>query len=226
MKKNIKVIIQVLLFVFPWFLRRHLLNLIFKYNIHKSARIGFAIVMPDKLEMEVNAVIRNGTFINDINNCKLEKNSKIGRRDWITGTNTNNKTIFQYSPARKCEFILGVHAHITGQHFIDCTGGVYIGSYTTIAGIRTQILSHGVDIAANRQTAKPTIIGKYCFISTGCILLMGTKLPDKSVLGAGSVLTKSYEESFGLYAGVPARLIKTFNEKITLYFHRKDGHVI
>lgn len=156
----------------------------------------------------------------------MAKFSKIGSNNWITGANTNIKSIFQYSANRKCELIIGEHTRITEGHFIDCNGGVYIGPFTTIAGLKTQILSHSIDIKVSRQTADPIKIGKYCFVSTSCILLKNSELPDYSVLAAGSVLTKKFEEPYGLYAGNPAKFIKSYDPDSTMYFKRGHGHVV
>ena len=50
-------------------------------------------------------------------------------------------------------------------------------------------------------------------------------MPDYSILGAGSVLTKAYSETGMLYAGNPAKAIKKIDIDTTLYFHR-EKHVV
>lgn len=225
MKKKIKIITQLFLFLFPWILRRPLLNTLFKYNIHKTARIGFSIILADTFEMEEGAKITNFTFINNINNCLLKAYSKMGSFNWVTGANKSNKSIFQYSSARVCELVVGVHTRITEKHFFDCNGGVYVGDFTTIAGMRTVIMSHSIDVKVSRQTADTISIGKYCFIGTNSILLKGCAIPDYCVLGAGSVVTKKFEAPYSLYGGNPAKLIKPLHPEETLYFSRTHGHV-
>ncbi len=121
--------------------------------------------------------------------------------------------------------ILGRSAGITSRHYIDCNGGVYIGDFSTIAGIRTQVLTHTIDIYENRQTVKPVKVGKYCFVGTGSILLPGSLLPDYSVLGAGSVLTRKNSESGCVYAGAPAKIVKRLNIESIPYFHREKHFV-
>lgn len=48
-----------------------------------------------------------------------------------------------------------------------------------------------------------------CWIAGHCILLAGSSLPARSVLAAGSVLTRNVFFEEGIYGGVPARLIRT-----------------
>src|SRR5688572_22579109 len=107
--KIFKILIQIFLFVTPWLLRRILLNFLFGYEIHKNARIGFSLVLPDNLIMEDGAMITSFTFVNNVDNCHLKEHSKIGNLNWITGTNTANRRIFQFSPNRLCELVLGCH---------------------------------------------------------------------------------------------------------------------
>ena len=60
---------------------------------------------------------------------------------------------------------------------------------------------------------------------TGCILLPGSALPDYSVLGAGAVLTKAHERTGCLYAGSPAKEIKSLDVESIPYFKR-EKHVV
>jgi len=55
---------------------------------------------------------------------------------------------------------------------------------------------------------QPVVIGNDCWLGQNCIILPGVLVGNGSVVGAGSVVTKSIPE-YSIYAGVPARLIKT-----------------
>ena len=52
------------------------------------------------------------------------------------------------------------------------------------------------------------IIKKGAWISGNCSILSGAVMPESSVLAAGSVLNKEFQEKYGLYAGSPACFIK------------------
>jgi acetyltransferase-like isoleucine patch superfamily enzyme len=223
MKKFILIVYQVLLFPLPWILRRSLLNFLPGFSIGPKSKIGRSILIANRVILEEGAKITNLSFVNSIDKLHMKAYSKIGRSNWITGANSSSK-MFRDSN-RTCELVVGVHTRITGQHHIDCTGGVNIGDFTTVAGIRSQILSHSVDVKQSKQVAGPVKIGKYCFVGTSAILLMGSSLPDCSVLGAGAVLNKNYNETYSLYAGNPARKVKTFEKEEYKYFNRDHGHV-
>ena len=59
-------------------------------------------------------------------------------------------------------------------------------------------------------------IGNNCFIGQQSIILYGVKLADNIIVGAGSVVTKSFDSSNIIIAGNPARKIGTWDEfKVT-----------
>ena len=148
----------------------------------------------------------------------------MGNLCWITGFPPGPSRHFAHQPERRPELHVGAHAAITHRHLIDCTATVTIGPFTTFAGYQSQILTHSIDLAASRQSSAPVTIGAYCFVGTNCVLLGGAALPDRSVLGAKSLLNKAYAEELTLYGGTPARPIQALPED-TAYFHRAEGNV-
>lgn len=220
-----KIMLQILIIWLPWSIRRKLLILIYGYKIHPTARIGKSIIFPLILEMKENSRIHHFVICKSIDRLFMNEDSGIATMTFITGFNTREGKFFSHVADRKCELVLGKSAGITSRHFIDCNGGIYIGDFTTVAGIRSQILTHSIDVYKNRQHTAPVYIGKYCFLGTGCILLPGTKLPDYSILGAGAVLTKAFKQTGMLYGGNPAKPIKKIDIDATLYFQR-EKHVV
>ena len=219
------MIFQFLIMFLPWGLRRFLLVWRYGYEINKTARIGKSIILAKKLRMGPKSRIHNFVLCKRIDALEMGEDSGIANFTYITGFSVVGCKHFLHVLDRKCELVLGKSAGITSRHFVDCNGGVYIGDFTTIAGIRTQILTHSIDVYNNRQDAKPIKIGKYCFLGTGCILLPGSELPDYSILGAGAVLTKAYMNSGCLYAGLPAKEVKKLEIDLIPYFKR-DKHVV
>lgn len=55
-------------------------------------------------------------------------------------------------------------------------------------------------------------IGNHCFIGMSAIILPGVTLADYCIIGAGSVVTKSFLEPGSVIAGNPARKICTVEE--------------
>lgn len=55
---------------------------------------------------------------------------------------------------------------------------------------------------------KPVIIGEKCWIGMNSVILPGVTLGPNTVVGAGSVVTKSFPEGNCVIAGSPAKVIK------------------
>lgn len=92
---------------------------------------------------------------------------------------------------------------------IDYSGGLYIDSGSHIAwGTYIMTHTHGYE-AHNAPIPAPLHIGKNVFIGAKCIITPGvSSIGDNVTIGAGSVVTRDLLSN-SVYAGVPAKLIKT-----------------
>jgi acetyltransferase-like isoleucine patch superfamily enzyme len=221
MLKNLAMLVSMLL---PWPARRRLLERLFGYSIHTTSRIGLAWICPRHLIMEENSRIGHLTACKNIDLLHLGAHAIIGQLNWITGFPSGSSRHFSHQPDRHPELILGPHAGISSRHLIDCTARVRIGAFATVAGFRSQLVTHSIDLQAGRQSSEPIEIGEYCFVGTNSVILGGSSLPDHSVLGAKSLLNKKWEAPFWLYGGVPAKPLKELPHEIG-YFLRKEGFV-
>jgi acetyltransferase-like isoleucine patch superfamily enzyme len=221
MLKNALMLLSIAL---PWSLRRGFLERQFGYSIHPTSRIGLSWIFPRRLIME------EGSRIGHFNVCKnadllhLGAESIIGQLNWITGFPLGSSRHFAHQVDRQPELIVERHAGISSRHFIDCTARVRIGAFTTLAGYRSQLITHSIDLEAGRQSSEPIDIGEYCFLGTEAVILGGSSLPHHCVLGAKSLLNKKFDEPYYLYGGVPAKPIKKLAEDMG-YFQRKEGFV-
>jgi carbonic anhydrase/acetyltransferase-like protein (isoleucine patch superfamily) len=220
----VRNLLRALLLLLPWRLRRPLLERLFGYRLHPGSRIGLAWVYPQRLEMDEGARIGHLSVCKGMALVRLGRCASIGRLNWISGYPTDQAPHFAHRTDRRPELLVGEHAAITNRHLIDCTDRVSIGRYTTIAGFRSQILTHSIDLAHNRQDARPVDIGEYCFTGTACTILGGSRLPDFSVLGAHSLLNKAHDRPHRLYGGVPARALAELDPQLA-YFRRTTGFV-
>jgi acetyltransferase-like isoleucine patch superfamily enzyme len=217
-------LLRLLSLLLPWKMRRSFLEKQFGYKIHPTCRIGFSCVFPVRLIMEEGSRIDHLTVCKNIDLLHLKRHVSIGRGNWITGFPLGPSRHFAQEKDRRPELIVGEHSAITHRHLIDCTNSVVIGKFTTFAGFQSQILTHSIDLEHNRQASAPVHVGDYCFIGTNCVLLGGSALPDFSVLGAKSLLNKSFTDSHQLYGGVPAQPIKQLPPEYQ-YFRRNEGFV-
>ena len=203
----------------PWPLRRVLLQRIYGYQLHPSSRIGLAWVFPRKLVMESGSTIGHLTVCKGLELLALGEYACIGRLNWISAYPRDQATHFGHIKGRQPQLVLQAHSAITNRHIIDCNEKVSIGRFTTVAGYRSQILTHSIDLRECRQDAKPVTIGCYCFIGTACTILGGTVVPDYSVVGAHALLNKAFDEPYRLYAGVPATVVAELDPNMK-YFTR------
>lgn len=220
-----RTLINLIVVILPWPLKKKILKTFYKYQIHDSAHIGLSYIFPKRLVMEEGASIGHFNTAIHLDYMFLGKNATIARNNWITGfpTGTTSRH-FAHQKDRISELILGDESAITKKHHLDCTNSITIGKYTTIAGYNSQFLTHSIDIYEGRQDSHPIIIGNYCFISTGVIILEGSRLPNNSVLAAGAVLNKNYTDEWKLYAGVPAVPRKDLPHDAK-YFNRENGFI-
>ena len=219
-----KTLLMFFSMLLPWSVRRALLEKQFGFSIHPSSRIGFAWILPRRLIMEEGSRIGHLTFCKNIDLLHLGAHAIIGQLNWITGFPSGPSRHFAHLPDRRPELVVEMHAAITSRHLIDCTARIRIGAFATIGGFRSQLLTHSIDFDAGRQTAEPIDIGEYCFTGTNSVVLGGSTLPHHSILGAQSLLNKKWDESYRLYAGVPAKPVKELSSEMG-YFTRTEGFV-
>ncbi|GJQ03941.1 acyltransferase [Capnocytophaga canimorsus] len=105
--------------------------------------------------------------------------------------------------------------------YIQGGGRVYIGDYTQIAP-NVGIISSNHDLYDSREKVrKEVVIGKYCWIGMNAMILPGVKLGDFTIVAAGTVVTKSFEEGYCVIGGNPARKIKELDKEKCIPFKNK-----
>ena len=165
-------------------------------------------------EMAPHARINRWNLIKGLRSVRLAGHATIGKNNIITAHAA-------YAPLPSgARLELGEHAYVTSRHGFDCSGSLIVGAYSAIAGFGSQVLTHSIDLSRDAQTAYPIVIGERSFVGARCLLLGGSRLPSRSVLAAGSVLTDAERAQSGLWAGVPAR----FKSEVTgKWFDRAVG---
>ncbi len=99
-------------------------------------------------------------------------------------------------------------------NYYQAIGKTIIGRGSYIApnvGIITS--NHDIFNLDEHEEAKPVIIGERCWIGMNCMILPGVILGAHTIVGAGSVVTKSFPDGECIIAGNPAKVIKLLNDK-------------
>lgn len=195
------------------------------HQIAPTARIGISIILCHRLIMRENSIIGSLTIVKGIDRLELDKNSKIGALNFITGYSVALKSFFKNVDNRNCEFVIGESSSITSRHFFDVNGGIYIGKFTQIAGIRSTFLTHSIDVYKNIQTVAPIRIGSYCFCGSNTVFLKGVTIKDYTVIGAGSIVSRSIECGNVVVAGNPAIIKKELTIDDVKFFNRTQAKV-
>lgn len=108
--------------------------------------------------------------------------------------------------------------------YIQGLGKVYIGDYTQIAA-NVGIISSNHSITNTKvHNISEVHIGKYCWIGMNAVILPNVVLGDFTVVGAGSVVSKSFEEGYCVIAGNPAKIIKKLKKEECIPFKNKNKY--
>lgn len=97
----------------------------------------------------------------------------------------------------------------TVGNYFQAFGKISIGKGCYIApnvGLITQ--NHNLQDLDERIEAQSIILGKSCWLGMNSMILPGVHLGDHTVVGAGSIVTKSFPLGHCVIAGNPARIIK------------------
>lgn len=97
--------------------------------------------------------------------------------------------------------------------YIQGIGKVFIGDYTQIAQ-NVGIISSNHDVYDNSIHHHEEVhIGSYCWLGMNSVILPGVTLGDFTIVGAGSVVTKSFPDGYCIIAGNPARVIRLLEKE-------------
>jgi acetyltransferase-like isoleucine patch superfamily enzyme len=96
-----------------------------------------------------------------------------------------------------------------GTYFQALEAKIIIGKGTWIApnvGLITS--NHDISNLNNHLPGKDIKLGRDCWIGMNSIVLPGVTLGDHTIVGAGSVVTKSFPDGHCVIAGNPAKMIR------------------
>ncbi|HAN39763.1 MAG TPA: acyltransferase [Chitinophagaceae bacterium] len=185
----------------------------------------FFLVAPNFILKRVLPKISHFRFFNETANTQTPITFDIWYHQFVEGKNT--AAYWPIHPTSTVSNPKNIYCGIetcpgySPGNYIQAIGKIYIGDYTQIAP-NVGIISANHDLYDNsKHIIKDVYIGKYCWLGMGCIILPGVVLGDYTIVAAGAVVTKSFEEGYCIIGGNPAKKIKTL-EKERCIFHRSS----
>lgn len=198
--------VLIICFILPSFILRSLLRII-GFKIGKNVKIGFSIILTKNISLDDNALIghfnwiqteslvmgKNAyikifNFIRGPFNVTLKSKAAIGKNNIIR----RSKNGISYGIA---EFYLGELTKITAFHFIDVTRSIRFGDFSILAGIRSQIWTHGHMHAESGPTRfrvdGEVIIGDNVYIGSDSIINPGVTIANAINIGGNSLIALS-----------------------------------
>jgi acetyltransferase-like isoleucine patch superfamily enzyme len=204
--------------VVPMSLKRIIARHIYKWDIDPTAYIGPSVLTVRHVSMGPGASIGGRNVITNLNELRLGEGATIGSGNMIKGW-WDHPT--QKLPERDPSVYMAEHAQIASYHYIDCVDSLELGRHAAIAGFRSTVLTHTIDLMRDQYTAGSVVLGEHAVAMSGCLLSAGTRIPARSVVGAGSVVTTKLTEELTFYRGNPAEAVRPLPERLK-FFHRGE----
>ncbi len=199
-------------------LKRIIARRIYRWDIHPTAYIGPSVLTVRHVSMGPGASIGGRNVITNLNELRLGEGANIGSGNMIKGW-WDHPT--QKLPERNPSLFLAEHAQIASYHYVDCVDSLELGRYAAIAGFRSTVLTHTIDLMRDKYVAGSVVLGEYAVAMSGCLLLAGTRIPARSVVAAGSVVSTKLTKEFTFYQGNPAVAVRPLPERLG-FFHRGE----
>jgi len=154
---------------------------------------------------------------------EIEDNSSIGHSSWLGAFDKYFNQSFTPKIMISNNVRIGNYACITAIDEILIKDGCLISEYVYISDHY-----HGFDPTLNLSPKEQplfskgkVVIGENTFIGYRATILSGVKLGKNCVVGAHSVVTKSFPD-YSMIVGSPARLIKTYDFENKLWKNEND----
>ena len=207
MRLALKIFLVTLVGLFPSSKAKIYLLRRLGWEIGEGVRIGSIFLQRvNPVSLGKNTIIQSMSMYRD---CTLVtgSNSGIGSWNWVSSA-----VPLKISPNYKGKLEIGNSSFIHSRNYFDVTGGVKVGNFSSVAGVRSTFLTHQTDTQTNFKVCYPITVGDYSMICSNSIIVPGgTKIGDRSVIAMGSVVKSGQYEDDSLYAGNPAVFKKRTN---------------
>lgn len=208
-------------FFLPSAIMRPFLRLL-GHKVGKGARIGFSFVKCPKMILEANSRLGHLNLIM-IPELQMGENSSIGYLNIFKGP--FSAILHPFAAIGQKNYLtrggqgvsfgeshlqLGTWSKITAGHHIDLTRSIEFGEYSILAGLGSQMWTHGYyhgESGIERIRIDGSIsIGDNVYVGSACVFNPGVQVGNAIHLGGGTVISKDLKEK-GMYVGQGLRFV-------------------
>ncbi|HTG93820.1 MAG TPA: hypothetical protein VL866_14610 [Pyrinomonadaceae bacterium] len=225
-----RLLMLALIAILPTFLKKPLYRMFFGYRIGKRVRIGLSLIDARECSIADDVSIGHLNVFTQIQSLTIGDHVRIGHLNIFRGGDEVSlgryaevirlneiNSIPEPDVVNKTDprFLLGDGSIVTTGHKIDFTDRVEIGRRTIIGGRNSSIWTH------NRQRTLPITIGSFAYVGSEIRMAPGSKIPSRSIVGMGAVITSALDIENTLIGGVPAKPIKDLSSEDRFLIERK-----
>lgn len=190
-------------------------SFLYKLIFQKRDTLATAELETDGIKLDENSFFDGPPMqINGPQYIKIGKSSSIGRNTWLGAFDKYLNQEFNPSIIIGNNVRIGNYACITAIDKVEIEDGCLFSEYIYISDH-----THGIDPTSDLSpkdqglySKGPVKIGENTFLGYRVCILPGVTLGKNCVVGANSVVTKSFPE-YTMLAGAPAKPIKRFSFK-------------
>lgn len=164
----------------------------------------------NQIILHPEGIIRNTTFYINGNNNVIE----IGRDSSI-----NQGDLYIEDDGNRIE--IGEHTRMCGKIHLACTESrtIKIGNdclFSSEIVFRTGDSHSLVDMEGNRiNPAADITLGDHIWVGYRVLINKGVSIAPNNMIGTGAIVTKKFDQSNTVIAGVPAKVVKTNTDWVT-----------
>jgi acetyltransferase-like isoleucine patch superfamily enzyme len=200
------------------------------YQVGHRVRIGVSLIAVDHCTIADDVQIGHGNVFTRVRRLSLGDHVRIGHLNIFRGG--DEVVLDSYSEFLRLNEInsipdplvvnpttprlhVGPGTIVTAGHKIDFTDEVRLGRRVILGGRNSSIWTH------NRQRTAPVSIGDLAYLGSEIRMAPGSSLPERCILGIGSVVTGAIDAPGHLIAGVPARAVQPLSSEEMVLVQRK-----
>jgi acetyltransferase-like isoleucine patch superfamily enzyme len=200
------------------------------YRVGRRVSIGVSLIDVDSCTIADDVEIGHGNIFTRVRRLSLGDHVRIGHLNIFRGG--DEVVLDSYAEFIRLNEVnsipdpiatnpttprlqVGPGTVVTAGHKIDFTDEVRLGRRVILGGRNSSIWTH------NRQRTAPVTIGDLTYVGSEIRMAPGSSLPERCILGMGSVVTGTIDAPGHLIAGVPARAVQPLSEDEVFLVERK-----